>query len=79
MGFALLPKKKGREKRLPLGLRVNAEMPKLQQAEKHTTVHSPSLHKMAPELLCRRGEGPAPAPLPGAFLLAVTFLAPVPN
>lgn len=48
-------------------------------AKQRTTVRSPSLHKMAPELLRRRGEGPAPAPLPGAFLLAGTFLAPAPN
>lgn len=48
-------------------------------ARNHTTVRSPSLHKMAPELLCRRGKSPAPAQLPEAFLLAVTFLAPAPN
>ena len=48
-------------------------------AKNHTTVRSPSPHKMAPELLCRRGESPAPASFLEAFLLAVTFLAPAPN
>lgn len=35
--------------------------------------------KWPPSLLCRRGEGLAPAPLPRIVLLAATFLAPASN